>query len=167
MSRQFLIVFDELPVEKTDVKRGDNVPEVVTACRCVNVGLFVSNNLRRNVVLTIAFGKRNDLRVISFPGETLRRVSPDERSISFFILKAKDILSGLEIGMSKTMDNGIIVERYPFQQLIEKVSPENIYIASEQFDSVNYQSDLESDGLFIYDIDGILGNNVGEIIRLP
>ena len=104
-------MFEKMPIDKASVKSGQNGPEVVTACRCINVGLFVSGDLRRDVVVSLAIGPLEDLRVVSFPGNTLRRVSPDERSISFFLLKATEILENLEAGESFTMDNGIELTR--------------------------------------------------------
>ncbi|MHA1575857.1 MAG: hypothetical protein ACTSU3_00710, partial [Candidatus Thorarchaeota archaeon] len=128
MPRHFLILFDEFPIDSIDVKRGDNKPEVVVASRCINVALFVSNNLRRNVQVSIAIGKLDDLRVISFPGESLRRVSPDERSISFFLLKSMNALSELDLGRSKTMDNGIIVHRRSYAELLKEWSSSTVYL---------------------------------------
>ncbi|NOR38560.1 MAG: hypothetical protein GQ580_03115, partial [Candidatus Thorarchaeota archaeon] len=79
--RRFLILFEELPIDVVSVKSGQNGPEVITACRCVNVGLFVSGNLRRNVEVSLAVGQLEDLGIVTYPGPALKRVSPDERSI--------------------------------------------------------------------------------------
>ncbi|MHA2116728.1 MAG: GTPase [Candidatus Thorarchaeota archaeon] len=112
-------MFEKMAIDKASVKSGQNSQEVVTACRCVNVGLFVSGDLRRDVTVSFAIGQRDNLRVISFPGPTLRRVSPDERSISFFMLKAIERLEDLEVGRSFTMDNGIELTRVPLDELVE------------------------------------------------
>ena len=100
-------MFNEFPIDRSTVKSGHNSPEVITACRCVNVGLFVSGDLRRDVIVSIGVGTDGDLRVVSFPGISLRRVSPDERSISFFLLKAIEKAQDLDLGESFTMNNGI------------------------------------------------------------
>jgi len=109
--KHFLILFDEIPMDKASVKSGNNSPEVITAARCVNVGLFISGNLRRDVIVSLAKGTPDDLKIISFPGSSLKRVSPDERSISFFLLKAKSIVEELLMDSSEIMDNGIEVRR--------------------------------------------------------
>ena len=117
--RRFLVIFKEFPIDRSSVKAGQNSPEVITACRCVNVGLFVSGDLRRDVIVSLALGTEDDLRVVSFPGKSLRRVSPDERSISFFLLKAVEKIQDLEPGESTTMDNGIELERASLNELVK------------------------------------------------
>ena len=117
--RRFLIMFKDFPIDSTSVKAGKNSPEVISACRCVNVGLFVSGDLRRDVIVSIAIGTAEDLRIVSFPGNSLKRVSPDERSISFFLLKASDKAQDLELGRSFKMNNGIELERTSLNELIE------------------------------------------------
>jgi tRNA (pseudouridine54-N1)-methyltransferase len=95
--RRFAIVFDEFSIERQSVKAGKNSEEAVTACRCINVGLFVSGNLRRDVIVSIIVLDNNtQATIVTFNGSTLRRVSPDERSISFFLLKAFDAAENLE-----------------------------------------------------------------------
>jgi len=112
-------MFKSIPIDKTSVKSGKNSPEVVTACQCVNVGLFISGSLRRDVIISLAVGTEEDLKVVSFPGNSLKRVSPDERSISFFLLKAIEKAGDLEIGESFTMNNGIELVRISLNELIE------------------------------------------------
>jgi tRNA pseudouridine-54 N-methylase len=105
--RHFLVIFKDLPIERISVKSGRISREVISACRCVNVGLFVSGDLRRDVIVSLGLGNEDNLRVISFPGFSLRRVSPDERSISFFLLKSIEKVVTMEQGNRFVMDNGI------------------------------------------------------------
>ena len=167
MPRHFIILFDEFPIDSIDVKRGVNKPEVVVASRCINVALFVSNNLRRDVQVSIAIGKHNDLRVISFLGESLRRVSPDERSISFFMLKAMVILSELDLGRSKTMDNGIVVHRRSFTDLLNRWNPSTVYRSSLEPYSLQDYPTLDRDGLFVYSFRDSSAEEIEEISPLP
>ncbi|MGY5880911.1 MAG: hypothetical protein RTV31_11710 [Candidatus Thorarchaeota archaeon] len=125
--RYFLILFDDIPIDKASVKSGDNSPEVITAARCVNVGLFISGNLRRDVVISLAKGSPDDLKIISFPGANLRRVSPDERSISFFLIKAISIAEELVMDSHETMDNGIEVRRSSLKKFLEIFAPARVY----------------------------------------
>ncbi len=166
MPRHFLILFDEFPIIAADVKSGNNQPEVVIACRCVNAGLFISNDLRRDVILSIAFGNKDDIKIISFPGDALRRVSPDERSVSFFLLKAMDVLENLGLWTSKTMNNGIITRRMTLQQLLDELAPECIYIASAEPYSATAYPELDCEGLFVYDFSSELSNGFDQIIDL-
>ena len=149
--RRFLVLFDDLPIDKASVKTGANSSEVVTACRCVNVGLFLSGNLRRDVIVSIATGPIDDLRVISFPGNTLKRVSPDERSISFFLLKSLDIAMVLAQDSQKVMDNGIIVRREAFKQLMTAYGPDRVFIAYRGSTSDSDSSYELEDALLVYD----------------
>jgi tRNA pseudouridine-54 N-methylase len=54
--RRFLVMFKELPIDRDSVRSGQNNPEVIIACRCVNVGLFLSGDLRRDTVVSLAVG---------------------------------------------------------------------------------------------------------------
>jgi len=130
--RHFLILFDGIPIDNASVKSGNNSPEVITAARCVNVGLFVSGNLRRDVVISLAKGTPDDLKIISFPGANLRRVSPDERSSSFFLLKAISIADELVMDSFETMDNGIEVRRTTLQKFLEILAPARVYQSTQE-----------------------------------
>jgi tRNA pseudouridine-54 N-methylase len=143
--RRFLVTFDSLPIDKPSVKSGQNSAEVVTACRCVNVGLFISGDLRRDVMVSLGIGGPDDMRVISFPGKSLKRVSPDERSISFFLLKAVEKINNLESGESFTMDNGIELERSSLDQLIKYWDQEVLHVPSTHPERFILDSNLNAD----------------------
>jgi tRNA (pseudouridine54-N1)-methyltransferase len=145
--RRFLVMFEKMPIEKASVKSGQNGPEVVTACRCVNIGLFVSGDIRRDVTVSLAIGSPNDLKAISFPGPSLRRVSPDERSISFFLLKAIEVLENLEVGKSFTMDNGIELTRSSLDVLTEAWEKEIIHVPSTNPERFILDANLSADRL--------------------
>ena len=149
--RQFLILFDEIPIDKAKVKSGRNSSEVVTACRCVNVGLFVSGNLRRDVIVSIAKGSIDDIRIVSFLGESLKRVSPDERSISFFLLKSLNIAENLPQSSQQILDNGIIVTRNCFAGFISGYEPDLVFIVRGGNESILDSTFLHDDVIFIYD----------------
>ena len=150
--RNFLILFNDIPIDTASVKSGDNYPEVITAARCVNVGLCISGNLRRDVVVSLAKGTQDDLKIVSFPGVNLKRVSPDERSISFFLMKAFSIANELVMDSFETMDNGIAVRRSSMENFIESLSPNRIYVATpETTTSVINDAGFEK-SLLIYSI---------------
>ena len=151
LARAYLLLFREFPIDKTSVKRGENSPEVVTATRCVNVGLFLSNDLRRDVTVSFGISDGAEWKIISFPGETLKRVSPDERSIAFFLLKAYEKLDSLSDNTIYTMDNGIVVQRIEPEQLLSAWEG-NIYLARNGNADELKMGDREN-SLYIYDID--------------
>ena len=150
--RRFLILFEKLPIDAVSVKSGQNGPEVVTACRCVNVGLFVSGNLRRNVEVSLAVGKSEDLGVVTYPGSALKRVSPDERSISFFLLKAINVLRELPLGGKKRMDNGMVVQRTNATDLLRGWESSRIYVSSLDPSIKLKLVDVRPQGLFLYEL---------------
>jgi tRNA pseudouridine-54 N-methylase len=150
--KYFLVLFDDIPIDKTSVKSGDNHPEVITAARCVNVGLFISGNLRRDVVVCLAKGSQEDLKIVSFPGANLKRVSPDERSISFFLLKAFSVADELVMDSFEIMDNGIEVRRSSIENFVELLSPHRIYASTPEI-KPNAINDAEFEkSLLIYSI---------------
>jgi tRNA pseudouridine-54 N-methylase len=149
--RRFLILFDDIPIDKMSVKSGHNSPEVVTACRCVNVGLFISGNLRRDVIVSIAKGPIDDMRIVSFSGEILKRVSPDERSISFFLLKSLNTAENIPQNSQHTLDNGIIVVRENFTQFISKYAQDRVFIARTGSELTLDSSINLDDAILIYE----------------
>lgn len=145
--RHFLILFDDIPIDKASVKSGNNSLEVITAARCVNVGLFISGNLRRDVIISLAKGSLDDLKIISFRGAHLKRVSPDERSISFFLMKAIVIAEELVMGSFETMDNGIEVRRNSLKMFLESFAPTRVYLSTPEstqnsVDNADYENSL-------------------------
>lgn len=149
--RHFMIIFEDLPITKSEVKEGRISQEAIIACRCVNVGLFLSNDMRRDTEVSLVIMK-DGVQIITFPGKNLRRVSPDERSISFFILKAIDLLARLPAGVVRELDNGIRVERTTINDLSEKWNSIPLFIA-EEYDHIRADSDVKFvEGGFIYEI---------------
>ncbi len=170
--RRFLIHFEKLPIDIVSVKSGQNSPEVVIACRCVNVGLFVSGDLRRNVEVSFAIGKPEDLGVVTFPGSALKRVSPDERSISFFLLKAMNVLRELPLGGKKRMDNGMVVQRTNATDLLREWESSRIYVSSLDPSIQSKQVDVRPEGLFLYELTSttfadLVENAPGNLLHRP
>ena len=148
--KHFLILFDDIPIDKASVKSGNNSPEVITAARCVNVGLFISGNLRRDVVISLAKGSPDDLKIISFPGANLRRVSPDERSISFFLMKALSIAEELGMDFLEIMDNGIEVRRNSLKKFLNSLAPARVYLSTPKNTSGTVDDAEYENSLLIY-----------------
>jgi tRNA pseudouridine-54 N-methylase len=105
----------------------------------------VSGNLRRDVIVSLAIGPVEDTTVISFPGNTLKRVSPDERSISFFLLKAIERTKEMEKGMTFTMDNGIKLARTSLNELSESWDSDVIQVPSTHPERFILDSNLAAD----------------------
>ena len=154
MVRRFLILFDKLNITESDVKSGTNDSDVSMACRCVNVGLFLSKELRRDVILSIAI--RNEvLDVISFPGSEIKRVSPDERSIAFFLLKAINQIELIDRVDETRLPNNIEVKKCNMMQLLKEWNPHQIYLSTITPYRQREYIDLKDDSLFIFSIPDI------------
>ncbi len=147
-SRHFVIILDSLPIDRSSVKSGRNSEETVIVARCINVGLFLSNGLRRDVVIDTVVLEKNGLVEISFQGHKLRRVSPDERSIAHFLLKAVDSLDSISQGQSAEMPNGIHLFRGGFEDLLSQWQAREIFIAKEGTKWEN----MVPEGIYIYDM---------------
>ncbi|MHC1635650.1 MAG: tRNA (pseudouridine(54)-N(1))-methyltransferase TrmY [Candidatus Methanospirareceae archaeon] len=118
--------------------------------RCVCNALWVSHGLRRDSCIHIAaYGKANPPVIISFYGDSLRSVSPDERNIGAWI---KKVLAG------SARNPGIKVRRMSFQELIEELASKGrfFYILHEKGRDIE-EVELKEDAAFI----------VGDHIGLP
>jgi tRNA pseudouridine-54 N-methylase len=165
--RRFLILFNDLLIDKASVKAGTSSSEVVTACRCINVGLFLSGNMRRDVMVTIAGGTPKDMITITFPGDTLKRVSPDERSISFFLLKSFGAADGLLENSQQVLDNGIVVAREGFEKLVSTYAPQRVFLAQKGCESDFGTLHPSKDALFIYNTGMLIDSIEGLYTALP
>lgn len=155
ITRHFVIGFKQFPIDSEQVKSGLNCRETVVACRCINVGLFLSDNIRKTVKVSLCIGHDTDLRIASFSGERVRRVSPDERSISFFLLKAVHMLDKMDFGTVRTMDNGIILSRTDSKSLVASWSAEHVCVADSSV-RTSVWNRVPTDGLFVYDMSDVL-----------
>jgi len=64
-------------------------------CRCVNTSLFLSHDLRRDVVCYLVLcGGPVPPKTVRFSGDAVRSLSPDERSAGALIKKALDLPAG-------------------------------------------------------------------------
>ena len=58
-------------------------------CRCVNSALFLSHDLRRDVIIyLVLLGEPDKPGIVKFEGENVRYLNPDERSSGSLIKKA-------------------------------------------------------------------------------
>ncbi len=145
--RRFELIIDELPITRAGVRSGKNSDEVVMVARCVNLALFLSHTLRRNVTFEVVIAGDDEYRSISFPGTGLKRVSPDERSIAHFLLKAVNNLDTMAQS-KKTLSNGIVLRRGRAHQLMDGWQMGRVFLAGPTGDWQRVQPD----GTYIYDM---------------
>lgn len=64
-------------------------------CRCVQASLFLSHGIRDDAVcLLLLSGGPGPVKTVRFEGNTIRSLSPDERSSASFIKKSLEIPAG-------------------------------------------------------------------------
>lgn len=116
--------------------------------RCICNALWISHALRRDTCIhVVANGGPKPPVVISFYGDTLRGVSPDERNIAAWI----------KIALSKKRKNpGISIRKISFQQLIAEFTSEGkfLYILHEKGKDISDVA-LKEDSVFV------LGDHIG------
>jgi len=116
--------------------------------RCISNALWISHDLRRDSCIhVVACGSPNPPVVISFYGDRLRDVSPDERNIAAWIKKAL---------AKKRKNPGIIMRKLSFQQLVEELASDGnfFYILHEQGRDIS-EVKLKVDSVFV------LGDHIG------
>src|SRR3989338_8018091 len=90
-------------------------------CRTVSNALWIANDLRRDAVIHAELnGPRLPPKIISFYGETLKGVEPDERSIAFCIKNA--LRHGMRLGLNESIEvsPGITVAKKAFETLLKE-----------------------------------------------
>lgn len=116
--------------------------------RCISNALWISHDLRRDSCIhVVACGSPNPPVVISFYGNRLRDVSPDERNIAAWIKKAL---------AKKRKNPGINIRKLRFQQLVEELASAGnfFYILHEQGRDIS-EVKLNVDSVFV------LGDHIG------
>lgn len=116
--------------------------------RCICNALWISHDLRRDSCIhVVACGSPNPPVVISFYGNRLRDVSPDERNIAAWIKKAL---------AKKRKNPGISIRKLSFQQLVEGLASAGnfFYILHEQGRDIS-EVKLKVDSVFV------LGDHIG------
>jgi len=100
--------------------------------RCINAALWLSGDIRRNVVFhTVLHGGEQPV-YIRIEGERLRKVSPDERSISLFLKKALERMDSME-----ETSPGIFAYRRSFKEVVEENEDKKFYLLDEKGEPID------------------------------
>ncbi len=139
-------------------------------CRCVNSALFLSHDLRRDVVIyLILLGEPEPPKIIKFIGQDVRYLNPDERSSGSLIKKALELKARIRW---KESTPGVWVRQGDLEDLLTEL---NINASEDNEGSVDEGTDnkfyyLHEDGIDIRNqMEGtlpqratfILGDHVG------
>lgn len=94
--------------------------------RCINAAFWLSGDIRRNVVFhTVLHGGEQPV-YIRIEGKRLRKVSPDERSISLFLKKALERMDSME-----ETSPGIFAYSKSFDDVVKENSDKEFYLLDE------------------------------------
>lgn len=102
----------------------ENLPEegrLDLVCRTVSNALWLSNDLRRDTAVHVVMTGPNDPpKIVSFYGESLRGLEPDEKSIATAIRSA--LKAGLKLNLNEEAEvsPGIKVAKKAFETLLKE-----------------------------------------------
>src|SRR3989344_3337354 len=124
-------------------------------CRTISNTLWISNELRRDSAIHVSMnGPKASPKIISFYGESLKGLDPDERSIAKAIKLALKEGLNLKLNEEKEVSSGIKVSKKAFETLIkEKTGSQLIYLHPKGEDLRDFKFDQNN--VFI------LGDNIG------
>ena len=92
-------------------------------CRCVNCALFLSHDLRRDVIIyLVLLGEPDIPKIVKFEGENVRYLNPDERSSGSLIKKA---LERSAIPRWRESTRGVWIRLGGLSDLLEEVLTED------------------------------------------
>ena len=125
-------------------------------CRCVTNALFISNDMRRDTIIHVVLeGPNYPPKTVSFDGNELRSLAPDERNCASHIKIALERGDSLKIGESKKSEDGITVSKKSFEAWIKEKSKTSqlVYLHPEGKDIREFK--FEKDVCFV------MGDHVG------
>ncbi len=126
-------------------------------CRTISNALFISNDLRRDTAIHVVMtGPNSPPKIVSFYGETLQGVEPNELAIAKCIQQALKVGLHLQLNEERDVAPGIKVAKKAFETLAkEKSSNQLIYLHPKGKDVRDFE--FEENVVFI----------IGDFIGLP
>jgi len=125
-------------------------------CRCISNSLFVAQDMRRDTIFhAVLEGPLLPPKIVSFFGETLRNVAPDERNVASHIQRALEEGRDLKLGEEKEISPGIKVFKKSFERLIKEKSENSqlIYLNKKGKDMNDFE--------FKKNVVIVLGDHIG------
>ncbi len=98
-------------------------------CRCINAALFLSHDLRRDVIVYLVLkGEPAPPKLVRFDGSKVRYLSPDERSAASLIRKALE-KNAQEFWTESTP--GVGIRKGDFGDLLSELGKKIIYLRED------------------------------------
>ncbi len=113
-------------------------------CRCVNTALFLSHDLRRDVRVYLVLKGGFQPKLVRFDGNSLRYLSPDERSAASLIKKALE-MNTQDFWTESTP--GVSIRKGDLCDLLEELNKKIIYLREDGLDIRGKK--LEAEPLFL------------------
>lgn len=120
-------------------------------CRAISNALYISNDLRRDTVIHVAMsGPSDPPKLISFYGETLKGIEPDERAIARAIQEALKQGKDLKLDQEKEVSPGIKIAKKSFERLVKEKSKDCQLIYLHKKGEDIRKTEFEENVLFIF-----------------
>ncbi len=125
-------------------------------CRAVSSAFFTSDNLRTDTILNVVLnGPDYPPKIITFSGNSLRNIYPDEISIAGYILQALKKGKNLKLNEQIDVTDGVKISKKSFEaQVKEKSSDKKLIYLNDKGEDIR---DIELKDDFVF----ILGDNLG------
>ena len=122
--REFILLASRAKtVPNLDLLNLKDAGRIDLVCRAVSSALWTSDHLRKDTIIHVVLNGPNDPpKTISFFGDKLKNIDPDEISIAKFIILA--LKKGRNLNLNEEIDvsEGIKVSKKSFEKLIKELS---------------------------------------------
>lgn len=123
-------------------------------CRCVNAALFLSHDLRRDVLVYLVLkGEPDPPKLVRFDGAQVRHLSPDERSAASLIKKSLE-KNVQDFWTESTL--GVSVRKGGFAGILEELKKKIFYLREDGADIREKKFDESFDDILF-----VLGDHEG------
>ncbi|MDO9097696.1 MAG: tRNA (pseudouridine(54)-N(1))-methyltransferase TrmY [Candidatus Methanoperedens sp.] len=122
-------------------------------CRCVNAALFLSHDLRRDVLVYLVLKGGSPSKLVRFDGAQVRYLSPDERSAASLIKKALE--KNVQDFWTESTP-GVSVRKGGFADLLEELKKKIFYLHEDGADIREKKFDKSFDDILF-----VLGDHEG------
>lgn len=117
-------------------------------CRCISNALFVSNDVRRDVVFHVVLeGSGDPPRTVSFFGDSIKHLGLDEKSIAVILKNALNVGKGLKLNEVKDVQEGVKVSKKSFEALFRE--KKNVYYLHNEGKDIR-DMEFPSDICFVF-----------------
>lgn len=153
--REFILLALRAKTSDFDLENLSLAGRMDLVCRAISSALFVSDHVRKDTVIHVFLNGPNDPpKLISFFGDSIINIEPDEKSIAKLILFALKKGKNLKLDEEADVLQGIKISKKSFEKFIEEKSTSHLYYLNKKGKDIR-EIKFEENSLFI------LGDNLG------